>query len=67
MTKVQVTEVRLVDAVAVRWDGGRSLVLAACLWAVGSCVAAACRESTCLLNFSASNLPSRCSGVEKRF
>lgn len=67
MTKVQVTEVRLVDPVAVTWHCGRSLVLGSCLWAVGSFVAAACKESMSLLNFCASNLPSHCSGVEKRF
>lgn len=58
MTTVQVTEVRLADPVAVMWDFGRSLVLSSCLWAVRSCVAATCKESTYLLNFYASNLPS---------
>lgn len=67
MTKVQVTEVRLADPVAVTWDGRRSLVLSSCLWAVGSCVAAACKESTCLLNLYASSLPSHHNGVERDF
>lgn len=67
MAKVQVTEVRVVDPVAVMWDGGSSLVFGSCLWAVRSCVAAACKERTSLLNFCALDLPSRCSGVEKRF
>lgn len=31
--------------VAVVWDGGRSLGLGSCLWAVGNCAAAACEKA----------------------